>query len=206
MIKALFGAVFSIGLLAGALTSASAALVPTSPGCTNTGPWPGISPAPTSCIGSFAGSDSTQQADVIPFMSASFVGFTGLGTWSLEETVPGESGGAIMTSVAGPAGGPIDFVAPILGYFGLGMNSGSQFSVFLFNGSSPSGIDSVNYTTAGIFLDPNGGRIDLTEASFYSFDAEGGGGTNIVPLPATGVLLGGGMVLAGFIARRRAKK
>lgn len=205
MLKALFGAVLSVGLAVGALSSASAALVPTSPACTNTGPWPSFTPAPVSCIGSFAGSDSAQQADVIPFMSASFVGLTGLGTWTLEETVPSLGSGAIMTSVDDSAGGSIDFAAPITGFFSLGLNSNSQFSLFLFNGT-PSPIASVDYSTASVFMGPNGRRIDLSEASFYSFDAEGGGGTGIIPLPATGVLLGGGLLVAGLIARRRAKR
>lgn len=206
MKKLLFGAILSIGIAAGALTSASAALVPTSPTCGNVGTWLPISPSPVDCIGSFAGDGDAQQADVIPFMSASFVGQTGLGTWQLEETIPAlGGGGSFIASIGGAAAGNLDFVKGITGVFALGFNSGGQFSNYLFDGGT-TGIASVYYSTAGTFVNASGNRVDLDEISFYSFDAEGGGGTDVVPLPATGVLLGGGLVVAGIIARRRARQ
>ena len=207
MKNAVFGTILSIGLAVGALTSASAALVNTSPSCSNSGPWSPISPNPVNCIGSFAGDDKSQQADVIPFMSASFVGQTGLGTWQLEETIPAlGGGGSFIASVGGAAAGDIDFVKGVKGVFALGFNSGGQFSNYLFDGGT-TGIASVYFSTAGTFLDSSGSRVDLDEVSFYSFDAEGGGGTELVPLPASGILLGAGVFGAGLIARyRRARK
>lgn len=204
MYKSLFGAVFTIGLLVGTATSASAALVPTSPSCGNTGAWAAITPGYAACLGSFDGTDTTQQADVLPAMTSGFVGSTGLGTWTLDESIPGNGSGTLIASSAGSAGGPINFASPLTGFFSLALTSGNQFSLYLFDATSAS-IASINYTTAGAFIDGNGRRQDLTELSLYSFQA-GGPDPEAIPLPATGVLLGGGMVLAGLIARRRAKK
>lgn len=204
MKKVLFGAILSVGLAVGALTSASAALVPTSPGCSNTGPWPSFTPGAAACLGSFDGTDTTQQADLLPAMGAGFVGATGLGTWTLDESIPGNSSGSLIASSAGSAGGPINFASPLTGFFSLALTSGNQFSVYLFDATSAS-IASINYSTAGVFINGSGNRQDLTNLSLYSFQSTGPG-PETVPVPAAGVLLGGAMVLAGVIARRRAKK
>ena len=197
-------ALAGIGLTGAAVQPAAAALVSTSPGCANVGPWPSISPTPVTCIGSFAGADSSQQPDLLPLMSASFVGDTGVGTWTLTETVPGNGSGSAISFAASSAGGPINFASPISGFFSLALNSGGQFSVFLFDGTSTA-IGSVHYTTAGVFINSSGRRLDLTEVSLYSFDP-GGPGPSEIPLPASGILLGAGLIGTAWLTRRRRQR
>ena len=200
------GVIVSAGLMAASMVSASAALVPTSPSCGGSVSSM-FSPVPLNCVGSYAGNDLDQLADVIPTIGAAFVGDTGLGNWTYQETVFWNTSGSIIDMHSGSGAGTIDFVAGITGPFAIGMNGGGsadQFSVYLFEGTSP--ITSIDYTTLGVFVDGAGRIRDLRSASFYSFADNSGGGTGIVPIPASGVLLGFAMLGAGYIARRGRKQ
>lgn len=210
MKKLAFGVIVASGVLASSMTSALGALVSTSPSCTNGGALTAMNPNPVACIGSYAGIDVNQQADLLPAMTAAFIGNTGLGTWTYEETVDKFSVGTMINSISGSAVGVLDFVSPMSGLFGIAMMSGppnsatsQQFSVYLFDGSS-SAISSIDYTTIGVFLNGRNRIQDLNTASLYTFTADGSGPSDI-PIPASGVLLGFAMVGAGLIAKRRRK-
>ena len=204
MWKIIPGTVLGAGLLclASVFAPVNAALVLTAPTCTAGGAVTTINPNPVFCAGSFAGPALTQQIDVLATMQASFVGLTGLGSWSLADSAAAGSAGTQITTInmapgrvdGAPSTGTIGFVSPLNDLFGLVLGSTTNFSMYLFDGTTTA-IPSVQYTTAGTEIGPNGNPNDLLSVSLYTFEADGPD-PNAIPLPASGLLFGFG--LAGF--------
>ena len=196
-----FGALLA-GAVVALLASAPshAALVPTTPACTNGGALTAMQPDAVACLGAFSGNDANQQADVLTAITNGFNPIVGDGLWSLTEKVDAGGTGSVIQNVPGATSGNIAFTTAFTDYFALILKASNQFSIYLFDGNVAP-ISSVDFTTIGASVNGKGKAQELSHATLYSVKIDDENPSE-VPIPAGILLLGSGIALVGFMRRR----
>ena len=177
--------VLKLGLSAVALCAASVAqaqLTPVAPSCTATV----TNPTWTDCAGAFEGNDKNQEADVLATILAEF-GLSGVSFLGASD----DAANGPFTGNPETNSGTLNFDTAIDDPFVLSLKAGNAFSLFYFDGAGDA-IASIDFTTLGVSVNPQGIGSDLSHASVYA-----------IPEPETYALMLAGLAAVGFMTRRR---
>lgn len=148
-----------------------------------------FTPTFSTCWGAFDGNDEP-PSDVVTYLASvgvadvSYVG----------KTEAGLSTGPFQT-YAGTASGTLMFKETFFGSFILSLKAGPKFSLYLFD--SQDSWDSIEFTTAGVSVNPTGVAQGLSHASLFRV------GPVVTPEPGTLALLAIGLLGMAFVASRR---
>jgi hypothetical protein len=160
----------------------------------------GFSPDALACSGAWAGNDSNQQAELLAQLEIDFAGF--LDPTTTTYTILGKSddanSGPFTANPESPTG-TLTFDTAQTGFFAITLKASDSFSTYLFDGGV-GGVTSIDFSTAGTAVNPNGMPQDLSHAT-YAFI----GVTTPVPEPETYALMLAGLGAVSFMAKRRRK-
>jgi hypothetical protein len=176
----------AVAALAVAGASASAALTPTSPACSTAD----VDPNSFACLGSYAGNNLNQEADVLAAIS-------GWGSFSLIGSSDTAGTFGPFTSNPETTEGTLTFDSAMDGPFVLALKAGNQFSLYFYDGSGDP-ISSIDFSTEGTNLNNQGLPNALSHASLYA-----GAPVPGIPEPETYALMLAGLGIIGFVSRRR---
>lgn len=162
---------------------AYAALSPaTPPTCANTD----VSPNSFACSGAWAGNDANQQADVLAELNSLLPD-----TWTFVGKSDDANNGP-FTGNPGTTSGTLTFDSPISGNFAIALKASNSFSLYVWQGVS--GVTSIDFSTMGTALNPQGRPQALSHATLY---------VGAIPEPGTYALMFAGLGVVGLMARRR---
>jgi hypothetical protein len=163
------------------------------PSCVVMSTYIGITPF-QACWGAYPGNDPSYVPDIVALLN----GYTG-GPWTwVGKTNVGETS-TWASSVPGVVVGTITFASPITTPFAMTFKAGDQFSIYYYANAGGS-MSSVDFNTYGVnVLNPGSNVNALSHTSLYV-------GTNVVPEPATVLLLATGLLGLGFVEARRRKR
>lgn len=157
------------------------------------------------CSGSWDGNNVNQGAGVLAVLASSFLSFTGPGgSWSYAGTTDAGQTDGPFNSVPAHHSGTLILDTPIQGPFAIALKSGTNFSLYLFDGGE-TGRSTLPFTTFGTSLSRNLKEQSLSHASLYTYappvmhDMI----TSPVPEPGTYALMLAGLGLVGYAVRRR---
>lgn len=181
LLRISYAAVVAV-LASGSAVQAQLTLSADGPACTASSTTPSYSV----CWGAFDGND--HAGDVVSFLDgvgveASYVG----------KTEAGMSAGPFQT-FAGASSGTLVFDAPFSGPFILSLKAATKFSLFYFD--APGSVASIDFSTAGVSVNPRGIPQGLSHASLFRVAVT-------APEPGTLALLAMGLLGMAFVARRR---
>jgi hypothetical protein len=215
----------SLAIIAGAALlsagTAQAGLTPVSPACDANNTLSAMSPNAIGCIGAYKGNDANQETDLLAAIDSAFGTLGGGGSWTMVEKVDAGDTGSYLVTVSDETSGAITFADGISGYFGLVLKASNQFSFYAFD-ATVLPVDEVLFTTVGTSVNKKGKPQDLSHATFYAFTPtsaplnnpgttliDGTSVNNIgpsqVPVPASALLMAGGIAFAGWLGSRRRK-
>jgi PEP-CTERM motif len=168
--------------------AAQAALTVVAPACAASA----TNPTWSDCAGAFSGNDKNQQADVLATLLTEF-GLTG----ALFQGASDVAANGPFAGNTSEALGTLTFDVPIDSPFVLSLKAGNAFSLFYFDGAGAP-VSSIDFTTLGVSVNPNGAGNGLSHASVYASAP-----VAAIPEPHTLLLMLAGLGAIGFMARHR---
>ena len=191
----------SAAILCGMAGPAQAVLVSTGLSC-NAGNImvTGFAPDALACSGAFAGNDTPQQADVLARLAIDFGSILGSSaTFAVLGKSDDSNSGPFTSNPNNSTSGTLTFDSAQTGFFAITLKAADSFSTYLFDGGV-TGLSSVQFSTAGTALNPNGQAQGLSHATFIDI----GGATAVTPVPEpeTYALMLAGLGAVAYVARR----
>ena len=156
-----------------------------------------LSPAPTSCAGSFSG-NYLGNPTIEAATQANIASLTGLTTLSLVGTTSDAGFGPFQSSPSGNAG-TLLFDAAVSGPFVLALKANNHYSLYYWDGALGP-ISSISFDTLGVAINGSGFGKGLSHASLF------GGVMAPIPEADTYAMMLAGLCVVAFIARRRIRQ